>query len=95
MDRYGNALSMTTTIENAFGSRIMAAGFLLNYELTDFSFASHDNGRPISNRVEPGKRPRSSMPPTIVMGAPVLVPGSPGGSQIIPYVANAIIANLD
>lgn len=97
VDRYGNALSMTTTIENAFGSRIMAAGFLLNNELTDFSFATHDEGRPIANRVEPGKRPRSSMAPTIVTqdGAPVLVLGSPGGSQIIPYVANAIIAYLD
>ncbi|WP_113913546.1 gamma-glutamyltransferase [Roseovarius dicentrarchi] len=97
VDRYGNALSMTTTIENAFGSRIMAAGFLLNNELTDFSFASHEGGRPIANRVEPGKRPRSSMAPTIVMqdGAPVLVLGSPGGSQIIPYVANAVIASLD
>ena len=97
VDRYGNALSMTTTIENAFGSRIMAAGFLLNNELTDFSFASHEDGRPIANRVEPGKRPRSSMAPTIVMqgGAPVLVLGSPGGSQIIPYVANAIIGYLD
>ncbi len=97
VDRYGNALSMTTTIENAFGSRVMAAGFLLNNELTDFSFATHEEGRPIANRVEPGKRPRSSMAPTIVMqgGAPVLVLGSPGGSQIIPYVANAIIAYLD
>ena len=97
VDRYGNALSMTTTIENAFGSRVMAAGFLLNNELTDFSFASHEDGRPIANRVEPGKRPRSSMAPTIVLrdGAPVLVLGSPGGSQIIPYVANSIIAYLD
>ncbi|HEY9039237.1 MAG TPA: gamma-glutamyltransferase [Roseovarius sp.] len=97
VDRYGNALSMTTTIENAFGSRIMAAGFLLNNELTDFSFASHEDGRPIANRVEPGKRPRSSMAPTILMRgpAPVLVLGSPGGSQIIPYVANAIIAHVD
>ena len=97
VDRYGNALSMTTTIENAFGSRVMAAGFLLNNELTDFSFATHEEGRPIANRVEPGKRPRSSMAPTIVMqgGAPVLVLGSPGGSQIIPYVANAIIAYVD
>ncbi len=98
VDAEGNALAMTTTIENGFGSRVMApGGFLLNNELTDFSFSTHENGVPIANRVEPGKRPRSSMAPTIVMrdGAPVLVVGSPGGSQIIGYVAQAIIANLD
>lgn len=97
VDRYGNALSMTTTIENAFGSRVMAAGFMLNNELTDFSFASHENGVPIANAAAPGKRPRSSMAPTIVLkdGAPRLVVGSPGGSRIIPYVANAIIAYVD
>ncbi|QIE44294.1 gamma-glutamyltransferase [Pseudohalocynthiibacter aestuariivivens] len=97
VDRYGNALSMTTTIESAFGSRLMAAGFLLNNELTDFSFRSHRDGVPVANRVEPGKRPRSSMAPTIVLkdGAPVLLIGSPGGSRIIPYVTNAIIAHLD
>ncbi|WP_375565431.1 gamma-glutamyltransferase [Oceaniradius stylonematis] len=93
----GNALSMTTTIENAFGSRLMVRGFLLNNELTDFSFRSHRDGVPIANRVEPGKRPRSSMAPTIVMrdGAPVLVIGSPGGSRIIGYVAKSIIAHID
>ncbi|MFX0547371.1 gamma-glutamyltransferase [Roseovarius sp. S1116L3] len=97
VDGYGNALSMTTTIENAFGSRLMAAGFLLNNELTDFSFASHEGGVPIANAAAPGKRPRSSMAPTIVLkdGAPRLVLGSPGGSRIIPYVTNAIIAYLD
>ncbi|MGR3323364.1 MAG: gamma-glutamyltransferase [Pseudooceanicola sp.] len=97
VDRYGNALSMTTTIENAFGSRLFVRGFLLNNELTDFSFRTHDAGRPVANRVEPGKRPRSSMAPTIVMrdGAPVLVIGSPGGSRIIGYVAQAIVAHLD
>ena len=97
VDAEGNALSMTTTIENAFGSRVMVRGFLLNNELTDFSFSSHADGVPIANRVEPGKRPRSSMAPTIVMkdGAPVLVVGSPGGSRIIGYVAQAIIAHLD
>lgn len=96
-DAYGNVLSMTTTIENAFGSRVMAAGFLLNNELTDFSFRSHHDGVPVANRVEPGKRPRSSMAPTIVLdnGKPVLAIGSPGGSRIIPFVANAIIAHLD
>lgn len=97
VDSYGNALSMTSTIENAFGARLMAAGFLLNNELTDFSFRSHDAGVPIANRVEPGKRPRSSMAPTIVRrdGAPLLVLGSPGGSSIIGYVAQAVIAHLD
>ncbi len=98
VDAEGNALAMTTTIENGFGSRVMApGGFLLNNELTDFSFSTHENGVPIANRVEPGKRPRSSMAPTIVLrdGAPVLVVGSPGGSRIIGYVAQAIIAHLD
>ncbi len=97
VDRYGNVASMTTTIENGFGSRLMVGGFLLNNELTDFSFLSHEGGVPIANRVEPGKRPRSSMAPTIVLkdGTPVLAVGSPGGSRIIGYVAGAIIAHLD
>jgi gamma-glutamyltranspeptidase/glutathione hydrolase len=97
VDRFGNVLSMTSTIENAFGSRVMAGGFLLNNELTDFSFRSHEGGVPIANRVEPGKRPRSSMAPTIVLrdGAPVLAIGSPGGSSIIGYVTQALIAHLD
>ncbi len=97
IDKGGNAVSMTTTIENAFGSRLMVGGFLLNNELTDFSFRSHNNGLPIANRVEPGKRPRSSMAPTIVMkdGKPVLLIGSPGGSRIIGYVAKTIVAHLD
>jgi len=97
VDDEGNALSMTTTIENGFGSRLMAAGFVLNNELTDFSFRTHADGLPIANRVEPGKRPRSSMSPTIVLedGRPRLVIGSPGGSQIIGYVAKTIVAHLD
>lgn len=97
VDQYGNALSMTTTIENGFGSRLFVRGFLLNNELTDFSFATHNEGFPIANRIEPGKRPRSSMAPTIVMenGEPALVIGSPGGSRIIGYVAQAIIAHVD
>ena len=99
VDADGNALSITSTIENGFGSRLMTkSGFLLNNELTDFSFATHDDaGYPIANRVEPGKRPRSSMAPTIVMkdGKPALVIGSPGGSSIIGYVAQAVIAYLD
>ncbi|WP_174801684.1 gamma-glutamyltransferase [Martelella limonii] len=99
VDADGNALSMTSTVENGFGSRLMTrSGFLLNNELTDFSFETHDDaGYPIANRVEPGKRPRSSMAPTIVMkdGKPALVIGSPGGSSIIGYVAQAVIAYLD
>ncbi|MBY6159618.1 gamma-glutamyltransferase [Mameliella alba] len=97
VDQYGNALSMTTTIENGFGSRLMTNGFMLNNELTDFSFRSHSDGVPIANAIAPGKRPRSSMAPTIVLkdGEPVLVIGSPGGSRIIGYVAQAIIAHVD
>ncbi len=97
VDAAGNVASMTTTIENGFGSRLMVGGFLLNNELTDFSFRSHSDGVPIANRVEPGKRPRSSMAPTIVMkdGKPVMAVGSPGGSRIIGYVAQTIVAVID
>lgn len=97
VDTAGNVASMTTTIENGFGSRLMVGGFLLNNELTDFSFRSQLGGVPIANRVEPGKRPRSSMAPTIVLkdGKPVIAAGSPGGSRIIGYTAQAIIAMLD
>lgn len=97
VDSFGNVASMTTTIENAFGSRLMVHGFLLNNELTDFSFRSHVDGVAIANAIAPGKRPRSSMAPTIVMkdGAPVIAIGSPGGSRIIGYTAKSIIAMLD
>lgn len=97
VDRDGNVLSMTASVENAFGSRLMVRGFLLNNQLTDFSFRGHAGGVPIANRVEPGKRPRSSMAPTIVLkdDRPVLAIGSPGGSRIIGYVAQAIIAWAD
>lgn len=98
VDAEGNIVSMTTTIETAFGSRLSVGGFLLNNELTDFSFVPEKDGLPVANRVEGGKRPRSSMAPTIVFGpdgAPVLVTGSPGGSRIIGYVANSIVAMLD
>ncbi len=96
-DAYGNALSMTTTIETFFGSRVMTRGFLLNNELTDFDRQPRDGDRLVANRVEGGKRPRSSMSPTIVMkdGAPYLLIGSPGGSRIINYVAKTIVAVLD
>ena len=96
-DARGNAVSMTTTIESGFGSRVMVRGFLLNNELTDFDRQPIQNGRLVANRIEGGKRPRSSMAPTIVFkdGAPVLLIGSPGGSRIITYVAKSIIAILD
>lgn len=95
VDREGNVVSFTTSIENAFGSRLLVRGFLLNNELTDFSFATQSEGRPIANRLEPGKRPRSSMAPTIVLqdNQPYLAIGSPGGSRIIGYVAQAIVAH--
>lgn len=96
-DQWGGSLSMTTTIETGFGSRLMVGGFLLNNELTDFSRAPVRKGLLVANRVEGGKRPRSTMAPTIVMqdGAPALLVGSPGGSRIIGYVAEAIINVID
>lgn len=102
VDGFGNALAMTTTIESAFGSRLMVTtdpsrpgGFLLNNELTDFSFAPRDaQGRPVANRVEPGKRPRSSMSPTLVFdkttGELLMSTGSPGGAFIIHYTAKVV-----
>jgi len=98
IDGAGNAVSMTSSIENAFGSRMMSGGFLLNNQLTDFSFAPERDGGPVVNRAEASKRPRSSMAPTLVIdgeGKVVLAIGSPGGSRIIGYVAQAIIAALD
>ncbi|RCK36688.1 gamma-glutamyltransferase [Thalassospira profundimaris] len=97
VDSYGNVVSMTTTVENGFGSRLMVNGFMLNNELTDFSFRTHKDGVPIANRLEPGKRPRSSMAPTIVMkdNKPFVAVGSPGGSRIIGYVAQSVIAMID
>lgn len=99
VDGAGNAVSATSTIEGAFGSRLWAAGFLLNNQMTDFSFRPRDrDGRAIANRVEGGKRPRSSMSPTIVLdagGRPVIVTGSPGGSRIIPYVVKGLVAMID
>ncbi|SCA56460.1 Gamma-glutamyltransferase [Candidatus Terasakiella magnetica] len=99
VDSQGMVVSMTTSIENAFGARQMVGGFLLNNQLTDFSFLPEKNGVKIANRVEPLKRPRSSMAPTIVLDQetkrPVLTIGSPGGSRIIGYVAQSLIAVLD
>jgi gamma-glutamyltranspeptidase / glutathione hydrolase len=99
VDRYGNALSMTSSIESSFGNGVMVRGFLLNNELTDFSFSSVDaGGVPIANRVQANKRPRSSMSPTIVFdsdGNVELVTGSPGGSRIIGYTAQSIMNVID
>lgn len=94
VDSDGNAVSMTSSIETAFGSRLMVGGFILNNQLTDFSFAPYDSDKTlIANRVQGGKRPRSSMSPMIVFdqsGHPVLVIGSPGGKKIIGYVARTL-----
>jgi gamma-glutamyltranspeptidase/glutathione hydrolase len=99
VDAYGNALAMTTTIEDQFGARIMVRGFLLNNQLTDFSFVPSEDGRPVANRVQAGKRPRSSMAPTLVFDRAanelVATVGSPGGSLIINYVAKTLVGILD
>ena len=106
IDGFGNAISMTTTIEDAFGSRQMVnfgggqGGFLLNNELTDFNFAPNDaDGKPTANRVQPGKRPRSSMAPTLVLdkatGQVVMSGGSPGGALIIHYTAKTLYGVLN
>ncbi|MFK0310859.1 gamma-glutamyltransferase [Pseudomonas sp. NPDC090233] len=99
VDDRGQALAMTTSVEAAFGSHLMVKGFLLNNHLTDFSFIPQENGKPVANRVEPGKRPLSAMAPTLVFardsGELVASLGSPGGSQIIGYVNKALIGLLD
>jgi gamma-glutamyltranspeptidase/glutathione hydrolase len=97
-DAAGNMVALTTSIESAFGSRLMVRGFLLNNQLTDFSFLPEQDGVAVANRVEPGKRPRSSMAPTLVFdagGKPVLSIGSPGGSAIINYVVKTLVAHLE
>ncbi|QHI99713.1 gamma-glutamyltransferase [Xylophilus rhododendri] len=99
VDDAGGAISMTTTIESYFGSHLMLRGFMLNNEMTDFSFLPSEGGLPVANRVQPGKRPRSSMAPTLVFdrasGALVATVGSPGGSQIIEYVSKTLVGLLD
>jgi len=97
VDTEGNAAALTSSIEAAFGSRIMVHGFLLNNQLTDFSFRPEEVGRPVANRVEPGKRPLSSMAPTVIYGEGgrvVALVGSPGGSRIINYVAKTVLGLL-
>ena len=98
VDSKGNAISMTTSVEMAFGSALMVEGFMLNNQLTDFSLAPSEQGVPIANSIEPFKRPRSSMAPTMVFNSDhtlKLVLGSPGGSRIINYVTQTIIGILD
>jgi len=99
VDADGNAVSMTSTIEDGFGSRLMTeGGFMLNNELTDFSFVPVEDGKPVANRVEPGKRPRSAMAPTIAYdkdGRVAIIAGSPGGSAIIDYVVKTLLAIID
>ncbi len=97
VDQWGNAVSMTTSIETAFGSRVMVDGFLLNNQLTDFAFTPRENNEYIANRVQGGKRPRSSMSPIIVLNpnnSLRLIVGSPGGARIIDYTAKTIIYYL-
>jgi len=98
VDAEGNVVSLTSSVEQAFGSHQMVRGFMLNNQLTDFSFTPRADGRLVANRVQPGKRPRSSMSPTIVMGPdgePRHALGSPGGSRIIGYTALRVIGLLD
>ena len=90
---------MTTSIEDAFGSRLMVRGFMLNNQLTDFSFVSNDNGRPVANRVQAGKRPRSAMSPELVFDKKTkqvtMIVGSAGGPAIINHVAKTLVGVLD
>ena len=94
VDQYGNVVSMTSSIEMAFGSRLMVGGFILNNQLTDFSFVPrHADKTLVANRVQGGKRPRSSMSPMIVFDEneqPLFIIGSPGGKKIIPYVTRVL-----
>lgn len=98
VDQYGGAVSMTTSVQGAFGSQLMVGGFILNNQLTDFAFNPEEGGRLVANRAEGGKRPLSSMSPSMVFdqqGQLRLLVGSPGGTRIISYVAQAIVSVLD
>lgn len=98
VDREGSVATMTSTVEGPFGSQILSGGFVLNNELTDFTYAPEKDGAPVANRVQPGKRPLSSMSPTIVYddaGKPIFTVGAAGGKTIIMQVAKALIAHLD
>jgi len=98
VDRAGNVATMTSTVEGPFGSQLISGGFVLNNELTDFTYVPEKNGAPVANRVAGGKRPLSSMSPTIVYdesGKPIFTVGAAGGKTIIMQVAKALIAHLD
>ena len=98
VDARGDAVAMTTTIEDGFGSRILVRGFLLNNQMTDFAWLPESRGRPVANRIEPGKRPRSTMAPTFGFdsdGRLRIIAGSPGGTAIINYLAKTLVAMLD
>jgi gamma-glutamyltranspeptidase / glutathione hydrolase len=98
IDGAGSIATMTSTVEGPFGSQLVANGYFLNNELTDFAFTPEKNGAPVANRVQPGKRPLSSMSPTIVYdakGNPIFTVGAAGGKTIIMQVAKALIARLD
>ena len=98
VDSRGNVVAMTSTVEGVFGSQLLANGMVLNNELTDFSFIPEENGVPVTNRVQPFKRPRSSMSPTIVYdenGEPILAVGSAGGPRIIMHVLKTLVGVLD
>ncbi len=98
VDRTGDAVAMTTSVQGAFGSQLMVGGFILNNQLTDFDYEPEADGKPVANRIEGGKRPLSSMAPTLVLDAQGrlrLLVGSPGGTRIIGFVAQTIVGVLD
>jgi gamma-glutamyltranspeptidase/glutathione hydrolase len=98
VDRFGDAVAMTTSVQGAFGSQLMAGGFILNNQLTDFDYEPAVGGRPVANRIEGGKRPLSSMAPTMLLdgrGRVRLLVGSPGGTRIIGFVAQTIVGVVD
>ena len=98
VDRFGDAVGMTTSVQGAFGSQLMVGGFILNNQLTDFDYVPEVGGKPVANRIEGGKRPLSSMSPTMLLderGRLRLVVGSPGGTRIIGFVAQTIVGVVD
>ena len=98
VDRFGDAVAMTTSVQGAFGSQLMVGGFILNNQLTDFDYVPVAGGAPVANRVEGGKRPLSSMAPTMLLderGRLRLAVGSPGGTRIIGFVAQSVVGVVD
>jgi gamma-glutamyltranspeptidase/glutathione hydrolase len=99
VDAQGNALAMTATVQDVFGSRIMVRGFLLNNQLVNFSFVGERDGKPVANRIEPGKRPISAMAPTMVFHRPsgdlMMLMGAPGGTNIMGYIAQTLVGVID